>query len=70
MGQRGRALRPGQRRRRFTRAQGRLLEVEEEIREKIRELGRIKPAFLRRLGPSVTKEELESVYKKKRALNL
>ena len=35
----------------------------EEIRGKIRELG-IKPAFLRRLGPSVTKEELESVYQK------
>ena len=35
----------------------------EEIRGKIRELG-IKPAFLRRLGPSVTKEELESVHKK------
>ena len=35
----------------------------EEIRGKIRELG-IKPGFLRRLGPSVTKEELESVYNK------
>ena len=35
----------------------------EEIRGKINLLG-IKPDFLRRLGPSVTKEELESVYKK------
>ena len=35
----------------------------EKIRRKIRELG-IKPAFLRRLGPSVTKEEFESVYQK------
>ena len=36
----------------------------EGIQGKIRELG-IKPAFLRRLGPSVTKEELGSIYKKK-----
>ena len=35
----------------------------EEIRGKIRRLG-IKPAFLRRLGPYVTKEELESIYQK------
>ena len=40
-----------------------LLPIVEEIRGKIRELG-IKPAFLRRLGPSVTKEELESVHQK------
>ena len=40
----------------------------EEIRGKINLLG-IKPDFLRRLGPSVTKEELESVYKKNRVLN-
>ena len=37
--------------------------VLEEIRGKIREL-RIKPAFLRCLGPYVTKEELESTYQK------
>ena len=37
--------------------------VVEEIRGKIREL-RIKPAFLRCLGPYVTKEELESIYQK------
>ena len=36
---------------------------EEEIRRKIRRLG-IKPAFLRRFGPYVTKEEFESTYKK------
>ena len=35
----------------------------EEIRGKIRRLG-IRPAFLRRLGPYVTKEELESIYQK------
>ena len=35
----------------------------EEIRGKIREL-RIKPAFLRCLGPYVTKGELESIYQK------
>ena len=39
----------------------------EEIRRKIREL-RTKPAFLRRLGPSVTKEELESVHQKTESL--
>ena len=35
----------------------------EKIRRKIRPPG-IKPAFLRRLGPYVTKEELESIYQK------
>ena len=35
----------------------------EEIRRKIHPPG-IKPAFLRRLGPYVTKEELESIYQK------
>ena len=35
----------------------------EEVRGKIRRLG-IKPAFLRRIGPYVTKEELESIYQK------
>ena len=35
----------------------------EEIRQKIRRLG-VKPAFLRRLGPYVTKEELGSIYQK------
>ena len=35
----------------------------EETRRKIRPPG-IKPAFLRRLGPYVTKEELESIYQK------
>ena len=35
----------------------------EEIRRKIRPPG-IKPAFLCRLGPYVTKEELESIYQK------
>ena len=37
--------------------------VVEEIRRKIRPPG-IKPAFLRRLGPYVTKEKLESIYQK------
>ena len=40
----------------------------EEIRRKIRPPG-IKPAFLCRLGPYVTKEELESIYQKKRVRN-
>ena len=40
----------------------------EEIRGKIRRRG-IKPTFLRRLGPYLNKEELESIYKKKRARN-
>ena len=39
----------------------------EEIRGKIREL-RIKPAFLRCLGPYVTKEDLESIYQKTESL--
>ena len=39
----------------------------EEIRRKIRRPG-INPAVLRRLGPYVTKEELESIYQKNESI--
>ena len=44
-----------------------LVEDLEEIRGEIREL-RIKPAFLRRLSPYGTKEELEPIYQEKKSV--